>query len=111
MLEGILAGIIDASLLRKAMQSCSGVDTHDVKGECIEVHGALVDVNAVNRTNAFKKLADESGGQITIIARIPSEWNPEKVLCGLTDASRAHPDANCLLLALRLGDRRGAGGR
>ena len=27
MLEGILVGIIDASLLRKAMQSCSGVDT------------------------------------------------------------------------------------
>jgi hypothetical protein len=26
-LEGILVGIIDASLLRKAMQSCSGVDT------------------------------------------------------------------------------------
>jgi hypothetical protein len=25
-LDGILAGIIDASLLRKAMQSCSGVD-------------------------------------------------------------------------------------
>jgi hypothetical protein len=28
-LEGILVGIIDASLLRKAMQSCSGVDTDD----------------------------------------------------------------------------------
>jgi hypothetical protein len=26
-LDGILVGIIDASLLRKAMQSCSGVDT------------------------------------------------------------------------------------
>jgi hypothetical protein len=26
MLEGILVDIIDASLLRKAMQSCSGVD-------------------------------------------------------------------------------------
>jgi hypothetical protein len=25
-LKGILVGIIDASLLRKAMQSCSGVD-------------------------------------------------------------------------------------
>jgi hypothetical protein len=25
-LEGFLVGIIDASLLRKAMQSCSGVD-------------------------------------------------------------------------------------
>jgi ribose transport system substrate-binding protein len=72
---------------------------HNVKAECIEVQGSLIDVNAVNRTNAFKKLADESGGEITIIARIPSEWNPEKVLSGLTDAFRAHPEANCLLLA------------
>ena len=32
MLEGILVGIIDASLLRKAMQSCSGVDTRPFDG-------------------------------------------------------------------------------
>ena len=72
---------------------------NNVKAQCIEVQGSLIDVNAVNRTNAFKKLADESGGDITIIARIPSEWNPEIVLSGLTDAFRAHPEANCLLLA------------
>jgi ribose transport system substrate-binding protein len=72
---------------------------NNVKAQCIEVQGSLIDLNAVNRTNAFKKLADESGGEITIIARIPSEWNPEIVLSGLTDAFRAHPDANCLLLA------------
>jgi hypothetical protein len=28
--EGILVGIIDASLLRKAMQSCSGVDRREI---------------------------------------------------------------------------------
>jgi ABC-type sugar transport system substrate-binding protein len=72
---------------------------NNVKAHCIEVQGSLIDLNAVNRTNAFKKLADESGGEITIIARIPSEWNPEIVLSGLTDAFRAHPEANCLLLA------------
>ena len=72
---------------------------NNVKAQCIEVQGSLIDLNAVNRTNAFKKLADESNGEITIIARIPSEWNPEIVLSGLTDAFRAHPEANCLLLA------------
>jgi hypothetical protein len=30
-LEGFLVGIIDASLLRKAMQSCSGVDTRGLR--------------------------------------------------------------------------------
>ncbi len=33
MLEAILVGIIDAVLLRKTMQFCSGVDTHGV-GVC-----------------------------------------------------------------------------
>src|SRR5882757_10312419 len=46
---------------------------NNVKAQCIEVQGSLIDLNAVNRTNAFKKLADESNGEITIIARIPSE--------------------------------------
>jgi hypothetical protein len=32
-LEGILVGIIDASLLRKAMQSSSGVDSSPCSGE------------------------------------------------------------------------------
>jgi hypothetical protein len=32
-LEGFLVGIIDASLLRKAMQSCSGVDRYGTAKE------------------------------------------------------------------------------
>lgn len=69
-----------------------------VNAKCIEVQGSLIDVNAVNRTNKFKQL-DEANDNLEIIARIPSEWNPEIVLSGLTDAFRAHPEANCLLLA------------
>lgn len=69
-----------------------------VNAKCIEVQGSLTDVNAVNRTNEFKKL-DDANDNLEIIARIPSEWNPELVLSGLTDAFRAHPESNCLLLA------------
>src|SRR5882757_3569962 len=69
-----------------------------VDAKCLEIQGSLIDVNAVNRTNEFKKL-DEANDNITIISRIPTEWNPELVLSGLTDAFRAHPEANCLLLA------------
>ncbi|MEO8022337.1 sugar ABC transporter substrate-binding protein [Polaromonas sp.] len=66
--------------------------------KCIEVQGSLADINAINRTNEFKKL-DSASSTISIVARVPSEWNPERVLSGLTDAFRAHKDANCLLLA------------
>ena len=71
---------------------------NNVDAKCIEVQGSLADINAINRTNEFKKL-DEANDNILIIAQIPSEWNPELVLSGLTDAFRAHPEANCLLLA------------
>ena len=71
---------------------------NNVDAKCIEIQGSLADINAVNRTNEFKKL-DEANDNLTIITRIPTEWNPELVLSGLTDAFRAHPEANCLLLA------------
>jgi ribose transport system substrate-binding protein len=71
---------------------------NNVDAKCIEIQGSLADINAVNRTNEFKKL-DEANDNLTIVARIPTEWNPELVLSGLTDAFRAHPAANCLLLA------------
>ena len=45
------------------------------------MQGSLSDINAINRTNAFKKL-DEDNDNLAIIARIPSEWNPELVLSG-----------------------------
>jgi ribose transport system substrate-binding protein len=69
-----------------------------VSAKCIEVQGSLADINAINRTTEFKKLAD-ANDNIKIIAQIPSEWNPERVLSGLNDAFRAHPESNCLLLA------------
>ena len=69
-----------------------------VDAKCVELQGSLADINAINRTNEFKKL-DESSDIIEIVAQIPTEWNPEIVLSGLTDAMRAHPEANCILAA------------
>ena len=71
---------------------------NEVDAICVELQGSLADINAINRTNEFKKL-DESSDIIEIVAQIPTEWNPEIVLSGLTDAMRAHPEANCILAA------------
>lgn len=71
---------------------------NNVNATCIEVQGSLADINAINRTKEFAKL-DEANDNMAIVTQIPSEWNPERVLSGLTDAFRAHPEANCLLLA------------
>jgi hypothetical protein len=49
-LEGILVGIIDASLLRKAMQSCSGVDTQ--QGRRVSSYGAMATCWCLQRSAA-----------------------------------------------------------
>jgi len=69
-----------------------------VDAKCVELQGSLADINAINRTKEFKKL-DDGSDMIKIVAQIPTEWNPEIVLSGLTDAMRAHPEANCILAA------------
>ncbi len=79
-----------------------------VDAKCVELQGSLADINAINRTNEFKKL-DESSDVIEIVAQIPTEWNPEIVLSGLTDAMRAHPGGELYPGSVRLGHRCGAG--
>ena len=61
MLEGILVGIIDASLLRKAMQSCSGVDNWGG-----EYPG---DINGAGNVCKTLNLADEATSEIEVLAK------------------------------------------
>jgi hypothetical protein len=55
-LEGFLVGIIDASLLRKAMQSCSGVDTcaHQTRRAVRKPHPILAILSFDADTHAFR---------------------------------------------------------
>lgn len=68
-----------------------------VKGQCIELQGALKDVNAVNRSKAWHEVTDISGVVMTLQS-VPTEWNPEIFRSGTVNAFRANPDANCLFL-------------
>jgi ABC-type sugar transport system substrate-binding protein len=70
-----------------------------VKGKCIELQGALTDVNALNRTKGFAKAVTLSKGAFSIVTQVPTEWKPELFLSGATNALRAFPDANCMILA------------
>lgn len=69
-----------------------------VKGKCIELLGALTDVNAVNRTKAFAEVAARDGAY-EIVQQVPTEWKPDLFLSGTTNALKAHPEANCILTA------------
>jgi len=81
-------GLAFADILKKA----------GVKGKCIELQGMLTDINAVNRSKAWNEVATQTG-QFETIVQVPTEWNPELFLSGLTNALTAKPDANCVFAA------------
>jgi ribose transport system substrate-binding protein len=69
-----------------------------VHGKCIELQGMLTDINAVNRSKAWNEVAKETGQYDTIL-QVPTEWNPELFLSGLTNALTAKPETNCVFAA------------
>jgi ABC-type sugar transport system substrate-binding protein len=54
--------------------------------------GDLGDANAIERRDGFDQAAAACGDAIDVVARIPTEWNQEKALAGVTNALQAHPD-------------------
>lgn len=56
--------------------------------------GDLGDINAVGRRDGFEDALKGYGDIIEVVARIPTEWNQEKALAGVTNALQANPDIN-----------------
>jgi ABC-type sugar transport system substrate-binding protein len=54
--------------------------------------GDLSDINALERRNGFLDALQPYGDKFEIVARIPTDWNSEKALAGITSALQAHPD-------------------
>jgi len=54
--------------------------------------GDLGDINAVGRRDGFDDALKDFGGMIEVVARVPTEWNQEKALAGVTNALQANPD-------------------
>ena len=53
--------------------------------------GDLSDVNAVGRRDGFEQAVTAAGGAVSVVARIPTEWNQEKALAGLQSAFQSEP--------------------
>ena len=69
-----------------------------VTGQCIELQGALTDINAINRSAGWAQV-DAARDEISTIAQVPTERNPELFRSGLANALRANPEANCGFIA------------
>ena len=54
--------------------------------------GDLGDINSLGRRDGFEEALKAHGDAFQVVARIPTEWNQEKALAGLTNALQANPD-------------------
>lgn len=64
----------------------------------LEVIGSLADANVLRRTNGFETVMDANPGFITRVQSIPSEWNLEMALAGVTNALQANPDIDVIFM-------------
>jgi ABC-type sugar transport system substrate-binding protein len=56
--------------------------------------GDLGDTNAVARRDGFDDAVRQYPDVIEVVSRVPTEWNQEKALAGVTNALQANPDIN-----------------
>jgi inositol transport system substrate-binding protein len=56
--------------------------------------GDLADINAVGRRDGFEAAVKQYPEVIQVVSRVPTEWNQEKALAGVTNALQANPDIN-----------------
>jgi ribose transport system substrate-binding protein len=68
-----------------------------VEARVINVMGDLGDENAVLRSAGMKKAAEEAGA--TVLQDVPTGWDPDKAMTGLSAALEAHPDATAVFVA------------
>lgn len=64
------------------------------KYEAMILIGDLGDVNSIGRRDGFDDVVKSYRDTIEVVARIPTEWDPEKAQSGVTNALQANPGIN-----------------
>lgn len=64
----------------------------------IELVGKLSDQNAFERSDAFKKYAEESDFDIEVVAEVATEWNVDTAYARMTDTVNMTPDFNAVYI-------------
>jgi ABC-type sugar transport system substrate-binding protein len=62
------------------------------KHKALVLIGDLGDINAVGRRDGFDDAVKNYPDAVEVVARVPTEWNQEKALAGVTNALQANPD-------------------
>ncbi len=73
---------------------CEQAKKSGEKYKALLLMGDLGDINAIGRRDGFEEAVKGYSDIIEVVARVPTEWNQEKALAGVTNALQAHPDIN-----------------
>jgi ABC-type sugar transport system substrate-binding protein len=71
---------------------CEKAGTEGRPRKAMILIGDLADRNAIDRRDGFDAAVKEHGDLIEVVARVPTEWNQEKALAGVTNALQANPE-------------------
>ena len=64
----------------------------------LELQGSLADDNVLKRADGLRHVQKDNTEVINIVQSVPTEWNLERCLAGVTNALSAHPEINCIFL-------------
>ena len=78
--------------LRTVRYMCQTAPATGTPHKAMILVGDLGDINAVNRRKGFQAAIAEYPDRIKLVAEVPTEWNQEKALAGVTNALQANPD-------------------
>jgi inositol transport system substrate-binding protein len=71
---------------------------NNINLKVLELVGSLTDANVLKRTRGFEDVMAANPGVVQRIQSVPTEWNQEKALAGVTNALQANPDINCIFM-------------
>ena len=80
-----------------AKEMLAMMEADGTQAKIINVMGDLGDENAVLRSRGLKQAAEEVGAEV--LQDVPTGWDPDKALSGLSAALQAHPDATAVFVA------------
>jgi inositol transport system substrate-binding protein len=71
---------------------------NNINLKVLELVGSLTDANVLKRTRGFEDVMAANPGIVQRVQSVPTEWNQEKALAGVTNALQANPDINCIFM-------------
>lgn len=97
-LRSVTVGVDNFSITRDTVRHLCGLaraqrppgDTTRLKA--LLLMGDLGDMNAIGRRDGFDAAVAENEDLIEVVTRVPTEWNQEKALAGISNGLQAHPD-------------------